>query len=122
MNTNELNPVVLPESDFRILKRLAGSKDETNSLSQEIQRAIIVKDSAFPPNTIRINTTVRIRHLETAQESEYKIVLPNDADIRSRKISVLSPMGAALIGFREGDVISWKMPGGLQHFKVLKVA
>lgn len=124
MSNNVMNPVVLTESDFHILKRLAGTqnnKKDHMSLAHEIHRAIIVKDSAFPQNTIRLNTTVDILNLDTNEESTLSIVLPEHADIRQKKISILTPMGAALIGFREGDIVSWQMPSGVKHFKVLKV-
>lgn len=122
---NQLNPVVLPESDFRILKRLASGQavkqPDDMSLNHEVERAIIVKDDAFPQNTIRINTRVSITDMETEQTSSFTIVLPEHADIRKKKISVVAPMGAALIGFREGDDFSWKMPGGIRRFRVLEV-
>ena len=125
MTNNHVNPVVLPESDFRILKRLASGQAGTDrdgmSLNDEIQRAIIVKDSAFPPNTIRINTKVLIVDLETEESSSFTVVLPEHADIRQKKISVLSPMGTALVGLREGDDFSWKMPRGMRRFRVLEV-
>lgn len=122
---NQMNPVVLSESDYRILKRLASGQAVKQrgdmSLNHEVERAIIVKDDAFPPNTIRINTKVSIADMETEQTSSFTIVLPEHADIRQKKISVVAPMGAALIGFREGDDFSWKMPGGIRRFRVLTV-
>lgn len=123
MNNNHMNPVVLPESDIHILKRLAAQSKSPGdmSLAHEVERAIVVKDYAFPQNTIRINSQVQVQNLDTGETSAFSIVLPEHADIRQKKISVLAPMGAALIGFREGDLVSWKMPSGLKHFKVLSV-
>ncbi len=125
MQTTRINPVILPESDLPLLKRLAASQgvyaDNEMSLMHEIKRAIIVKNSAFPSNTVRINSNVKILNLETEETSVFTIVIPQSADIKSKKVSVLTPMGTALIGFREGDLISWKMPNGMKHFKILEV-
>jgi len=124
MKTINSNPVVLNESDYSILKRLAGlhrGPDETMSLRHEIDRAIVVKDEAFPPNTIRLNSWVTVLDVESGEETQFCLVLPGAADIKQRKISVLTPMAAALIGFREGDEVEWKMPAGMKTFKVLSV-
>lgn len=124
MQTLRINPVVVPESDFPLLKRLASTQaiaDDEMSLKHEIQRAIVVKNSAFPANTVRLDSSVKILNLETQETSVFTVVIPKAADIRSKKVSVLSPMGTALIGFREGDLISWKMPRGMKHFKILEV-
>lgn len=125
MKTLSINPVVVPESDFPLLKRLASSQsvyvDEEMSLKHEINRAIVVKNSAFPANTVRLDSSVKILNLESQETTVFIVVLPKSADIRAKKVSVLSPMGTALIGFREGDLISWKMPSGMKHFKILEV-
>lgn len=92
------------------------------SLASEVQRAIVVRDSAFPVNTIRINSRVKVTDLDSGEVYLFNIVLPEQADIKQKKISVLAPMGAALIGFREGDEVSWKMPRGVKRIKVLEVA
>jgi regulator of nucleoside diphosphate kinase len=49
------------------------------------------------------------------------IVMPPHADIKQKKISILTPMAAALIGFRKGDEVEWKMPSGLKKYKILEV-
>jgi regulator of nucleoside diphosphate kinase len=125
MDTIQKNPVVLCEEDYKFLKKLVdmnpGNSGQEMSLSYEVNRAIVVKDNAFPPNTIRINSRVRVLDLDSGKESEFIIVMPHQADIQQMKISILTPMGAAVIGFRPGDELSWQMPAGLKHFKVLDV-
>ncbi len=113
------------EEDYKFLKKLVdmnpSNSGQEMSLSYEVNRAIVVKDNAFPPNTIRINSRVRVLDLDSGKESEFIIVMPHQADIQQKKISILTPMGAAVIGFRPGDQLSWQMPAGLKHFKVLDV-
>ncbi len=121
----EENPVLIPHSDYPVLKRLAALVKEDQriekTLQREIDRAIVVQDAAFPPNTIRINSVVEIRNLDTGTYARYKLVLPAQANIQQKKISVLSAMGTALIGIREGAAVEWKMPGRLMKFRVEKV-
>lgn len=122
---NENNPVVLCEEDFNRLKQiinLTGAKSSDKmSLAYEVSRAIVVKNDAFPPNTIRLGSKVKIEDIDTLKTHEFTIVMPGGVEIKEKKISVLTPMAAAIIGFREGDEVVWKMPSGLKRLKVLEV-
>ena len=124
MENNERNPVIITQEDFELLKPyIGGTTDDNNkmSLSYELKRAIIVKNDAFPAFAIRLNSLVSIEDLETGNVTQFTIVLPKQADIHSKKISVLSPMGAALIGFSKGDEVEWQVPAGLKRFKIVEV-
>lgn len=124
MNT-EKNPVTLCEEDFRLLKQLVGislvNDNEEMTLAYELSRAIVVKDDAFPLHTIRLNSAVRIEDTATKKVTDLTIVMPPHADIKQKKISILTPMAAALIGFKKGDEVEWKMPSGLKKYKILDV-
>ncbi len=123
---NDNTPVVLCEEDYnRLSKILEGRTLKPNdemTLAHEIKRAIVVRNEAFPVNTIRINSFVKVKDLETNRDKEFQIVMPSDANIRDRKISIFSPMAAALIGFRLGDEVVWEMPSGLKKLKIIEVA
>jgi len=123
---NDNTPVVLCESDHKKLLGLLNFDSKLNAeqemtLAHEINRAIVVKDTAFPVNTIRIGSLVTIIELDSKKEKEFQIVMPKEADIRTKKISIYSPMAAAIIGFRIGDEITWKMPSGLKKIKIKDV-
>ena len=122
---NELNPVVLCEEDFSKLKQLVSlsgsAKQDEMSLAHEIARAIVVKNDSFPSNTIRIGSTVSIEDVETKKLHEFTIVMPSLADIKRKFVSVLSPMAAAIIGFRKGEEVVWKMPSGLKRIVIKDV-
>ncbi len=123
---NDNTPVVLCESDHKKLLGLLNFDSKLNAeqemtLAHEINRAIVVKDSAFPANTIRIGSVVTIVEIDSKKEKEFQIVMPKEADIRHRKISIYSPMAAAIIGFRIGDEVVWKMPSGLKKIKIKDV-
>ncbi|MCC6186859.1 MAG: GreA/GreB family elongation factor [Chitinophagaceae bacterium] len=123
MNTE--NPVVVAiEKDYALLKKLINtdlSAPHQMTLGHELERAIIVSEDAFPPHAIKLNSRVRVMNTETQVVKTFTIVLPNLADIRKSKISVLSPMGTALFGFRKGEHITWKLPKGLQKIEILDV-
>ena len=116
--------MVLCEEDFLKLKELvplSGGKWEEMSLAQEIARAIVVKNEAFPPSTIRIGSKVIVEDAETGKLHEFTIVMPPAADINKKLVSILSPMAAAIIGFRKGEDVTWKMPSGIKHLKIIEV-
>ena len=118
------NPVVITEEDYRLLKpyvdRMA-EKTDTMSIAYEVNRAIIVKTDAFPANTVKLNSKVSVLDMATEKIIDVTIVMPENADMRRSKISVLTPMSAALIGFRKGEEVKWKVPLGMKHFRILDV-
>ena len=76
----------------------------------------------MPADVVRLNSTVTIQE-ETANKAiQLVVVTPEKADIKTRKVSIFSPIGTALIGFRKGEKISWKVPAGHKVFTILDVA
>jgi regulator of nucleoside diphosphate kinase len=123
MSSKEKNPVIMIEDDYRTLRRYVESAPVENemSLAHELERAIIVRRNAFPSHAIRLNSTVSVMDLKSKRVLEFTIVLPNEADMQQKKISVLTPMGTALFGFRKSEEVKWKFPGGLRKIKILDV-
>lgn len=124
MKVNERNPVVLTEEDYQLLKPYMGILAEDNdemSLSYELQRAVIVSNEAFPNHTVRINSKVSVLDLDSNKVIDLTIVMPAHADMRQNKISILTPMAAALIGFRKAEEVHWKVPIGIKRFRILDV-
>lgn len=122
-------PVILLKNDFDILneyvKNLQGmqvnEKDNFRKLSEEIKKAQIVDEKDFPTDIVRLNSQVIIKDLQTKRDMTITVVLPQMADIKQRKVSVLAPIGTALIGFRKGQKISWEVPSGKKDFKIVEV-
>ncbi|MES2417470.1 MAG: GreA/GreB family elongation factor [Bacteroidota bacterium] len=124
MNLNVKNAVIITENDFNLLKPYANKKtDSTNemSLANELSRAVIVKEEEFPADGIRLNSTVSLLDRDTNMTMKLIIVMPQYADMRQNKISILTPIGAALIGFRKAEFVEWKVPAGLKRFQILDV-
>jgi regulator of nucleoside diphosphate kinase len=91
------------------------------TLAYELSRAIVVKKEAFPAHTVRINSKVSVLDLETNRVLDFTLVMPAHADMRQNKVSILTPMGAALIGFRKAEEVQWKVPAGMKRFRILDV-
>jgi regulator of nucleoside diphosphate kinase len=93
-------------------------KDYLALLEKELERARVVDPEIIPGDVITMNSVVRIRDLESGDETDYTLVFPSDARIEENRISILSAIGTALIGYRVGDTIEWKVPSGLKRLKV----
>lgn len=92
-----------------------------DELSEELVRAEVVAPEEIPPQVITMNSRVRLQDLDSKAEVEYTLVFPADAKLEQGKISVLAPIGMAMIGYRAGDTITWRVPAGIKRLKVKKI-
>jgi regulator of nucleoside diphosphate kinase len=90
-------------------------------LEHELERATAVDPGEVPGDVVTMNSTVRLRDLDTGEEETYTLVYPTEANINENRISVLAPVGTAIIGYRVGDVIKWPVPGGLVRLRVEEI-
>lgn len=90
-------------------------------LDIELRRAKVVAPQSIPRDVITMNSKIRVKDLDTGVEAIYQLVFPGDADINQNKISILAPVGTALIGFRVGDTVEWEAPGGQKRMKVEEI-
>ena len=121
---NDRNQVILSEADYNIIKELIGPDlrhDSAMTLAYEIDRAIVMKEDEIPEGTVALGSTVSVQDVDTDVTKTFTLVKPAQANIKTGKVSVLSPMGAAVIGFRKGETSVWQMPGGLKRFIILDV-
>jgi regulator of nucleoside diphosphate kinase len=92
-----------------------------DDLEQELDRAMIVDPKKVPPNLVTMNSQVRLEDLETGEEMVYTLVYPEDADYTHNKISILAPIGTAMLGYRVGDIFEWKVPDGISKIKIKEI-
>lgn len=106
--------VILTKADYEKLSSLlVNAKPEiAELLEEELGRASIVSDGELPRDVVSMNSKVSFKDLDTGKELVVTLVYPHDADIDENKISILAPIGAALIGLRVGQVIRWPVPSG----------
>ena len=92
----------------------AGAFPGKAELESELARADIVAPEKMPPNVVSMNSTVRFKVLTSGEEFRLTLVYPKEMDASGSKISVLAPVGSALLGLSQGDHIEWPKPGGGQ--------
>lgn len=89
-------------------------------LSGEIESAKICDEKDMPNDVIRFNSTITVVS-EKGWSKKFTLVTPSESDVKEGKISLLTPMGSAVIGYAEGDAIIWEFPSGEQHLTIGKV-
>lgn len=120
-------PITISSLDAVRLEKMLdslGGKQVPNKedLRAELERANIVEPQEMPHDVVTMNSTVIFRMESSSTEFALTLVYPNDVDEGTGKISVLAPVGSALLGLREGDEISWPKPGGgLLKVRILNV-
>lgn len=122
--------VLLHKDDFPKLEAClkgsapSGQKEVhlSRSLSEELAEATVLDDDSFPADVIRLNSLVVIEDVKTKKEMTFILVLPSEANIKEKKVSILAPIGTAVIGFREGQRVSWQVPAGVTEFLIKKVS
>ena len=92
--------------------------DHLQRLQEELDRAHVVETTAIPQDVVTMNSRVRLRDVYTGEERLCALVFPSDADIELNKISVLAPIGTAMLGYRVGDIIEWKVPAGFKQLRI----
>lgn len=121
--------IYLSEYDADQLRTLISTLDKRNladrtyamSLENEVNRAEILPASDIPDEIVRMNSRIQLTDMETGDVLVFQIVYPLDADFDDGKISVLSPIGTALLGCRVKDVILWDVPKGTRKLKIDKM-
>ena len=113
--------ILITEKDYQRLKHLLSrySEEARENLEIEIERAKVVADDEIPPNVVTMNS--RLRYLDKSKNEEHAItiVYPDQADYKDAKVSVMAPLGSALIGLKVNQEINWMFPSG--QTKTLKV-
>ena len=116
-------PITISERDAWRLRKLVQTNDPTTieRLKTELDRAQIVLDQDLPANVIAMNSTVELEDLEDGEILTYTLVFPENADIESGKISILAPLGMAMLGFKVGDEFEWPVPAGTLRVRVRRL-
>jgi len=121
--------IVVTESDLKQLQQLLHEQIDTarrdhahlHDLEAELGRARIVDAHELPAGVVTMNVPVRVQDVESRESWTYTLVLPHEANLALGRISVLAPLGTALLGYREGDEIEWRMPGGVRRLRIQEV-
>ena len=122
--------LILLKEDYEILNAyLKGSQgrsrfDRHNAeeLQAELRKGRLVNKDSFPEDVVRLNSRVKIKDEKDGKTMDLTLVTPEKADIKQRKVSFMSPVGTALLGYRKGQSVQWKVPAGCKTFIILEVS
>lgn len=117
--------IYITKADMTRLRKLIegykGSRDDLTRLQAELDQAQIVEPTDIPSDVITMNSKARLLDLDDNEEMTYTLVFPEHASVDQNRISVVAPIGTAMLGQREGDEFEWQVPAGRVRLKVVKV-
>ena len=99
----------------------AANENRIKELEELIRNAEIIDESAIDTSLVGIGTTVTVYDMDYDEELVYTIVSKNDVDPENQKISEESPLGKSLVGHHENEEVSFEVPKGERHVKILKI-
>tara|TARA_R110002167_G_scaffold134051_17_gene319446 strand:+ start:12151 stop:12570 length:420 start_codon:yes stop_codon:yes gene_type:complete len=121
--------LVIEKKEYVILKRMLNLsgyhhdstlRKSVGNLSKEMKSARICDEADMPEDVVRLNSMVTIAS-EHGWYKKFQLVVPKERDVKNDKISLLTPMGAAVMGYAEGDSLVWEFPSGEQKLTIEKV-
>jgi regulator of nucleoside diphosphate kinase len=122
-------PIYITQFDIERLRKLLHEaqyteyrkSDYLDKLQIEIDRAIVMAPQDIPGDVITMNSKVSLVDIDTNEEEIYTLVFPENADRKQGKISVLAPIGTAMLGYEVGDIFEWEVPAGKRKLRVKEI-
>ena len=123
MKTREIYITEYDMERLRSIIEIYGGNDRSylEQLEDELDKARVVDPKNIPDNVVTMNSIVRIKDLDTGEEETFTLVFPGKTNITEKTVSILAPIGTALIGYGEGDIIEWEVPAGTKRFQIMEV-
>ena len=123
-------PIIVTKIDARRLGALLDGHSEAalrdqehlRELKIELERALVLDRAHVTADVVTMQSRVQILDLSSGRREQYILSFPSEADVSERRLSVLAPLGTALLGYREGDELEWEMPGGLRRLRIETVS
>lgn len=105
----------------RIPRERNPDREDLRDLEREVARAEIIPFQQASADLVTMNSKVRLTDLSTGESLVYTLVFPDDANYKEGRISILAPLGTALLGFQVGDVVEWRMPAGARSLRIEEI-
>jgi regulator of nucleoside diphosphate kinase len=126
MNVKEHERLYISEFDEERLRALAEASailrprdgERFVHLTEELDDAQVIPPAAMPPDVVTLSSRVRVRDMKTGEVQVYTLVLPLQANFEQGRISVLAPLGIAILGQRAGDIVDVRAPGGVRRLRI----
>lgn len=124
-----MSNIIVNKLDYlRIQKRINEARQkktieasEAEKLLNELNTAVLLEPQEIPNDVVTMNSIVSISFSEIGRNQEFKIVYPDEANFKEKKVSIFSPIATALLGFRVGDLIEWMLPGGMTKIRIDRI-
>ena len=121
--------IVVTEFDKSRLRNLlegvrrwnARDRTHVDHLESELDRAQVVPPADVPPDVVTMNSEIAVRDVDSNEEMTFAVVFPSDANVNRQKISILAPIGTAVLGYRAGDTIEWTVPGRTRRLRIERI-
>lgn len=121
------NPIYITRDDNTKLRLLLATALYSNAnrplqkLREELDRAAVLDAGSIPPGVVTMDSSVEFEDLTTSEIEEYTITFPDRANVDEKRLSILAPIGTALLGCRVGEIVNWSTPGGVRQLKIRRV-
>lgn len=124
------SPIFIVDTDAAKLRGLLAGRTRANDardqehllrLGAELERAFVMKAGAVPRGVVMLNSEVQVVDQSSGVRRELTVVFPSESDPSAGRVSVLAPLGCALMGQHEGEIVEWEVPGGLRRLRIEKV-
>lgn len=112
-------PIIVSDADIHRLRGLPGAGSE--ELHAELEQAIVMPVGEVPRGVVSMGSKVQLRDLRTGRIEGFQLVYPREADPALHRISVLAPLGTALLGSSEGETVEWRSPAGTRSTRIERV-
>ncbi len=122
-------PIQITAFDLERLKKLLQDAQRTSyrksaylsHLQTELQRAEVVESRKVSASVVTMNSKVCLEDVDTGEEGVYTVVFPEEANAGQGKISILAPIGTAMLGYEVGDIFEWDVPAGKRRWRVKQI-
>jgi regulator of nucleoside diphosphate kinase len=129
MGVKDQRPIVVTRTDLARLRRLIETARQRRrweevhllALAEELEEAEVVEPEGIPPDVVTMRSRVQVRDMVSGDLATYTLCYPVEANLNAGRLSVLAPIGTALLGYREGDVVEWPVPGGVRVLRIEKL-
>lgn len=125
---NPTRKAVITDTDFDRLMQLVASPRYRSTdpqrivdLKQELDGKVLVAPERVPRSTVTMNSRVKVRDMVSDETEVYTIVFPDDADMDQNRLSVLAPLGTALLGRSAGDEVEFHAPAGVRRLRIERI-
>ena len=121
----EQRTIYITQADMKrlqsLIESMRSSREDLKALRTELEHASVVPPNEIPQDVVTMNSKAKIRDLESNEIMTYTLVFPSQANVDDGKISVLAPIGTAMLGHRVGEEFEWHVPAGMVRLSVEKV-